>query len=67
MHFVIIGGGAVGLVFANHLAQLGHEVELLVHSEKQRLAIQNEGVTYTNCYGEKSVRKFVVGTNPADL
>ncbi|WP_102692759.1 ketopantoate reductase family protein [Rummeliibacillus pycnus] len=67
MDFVIVGGGAVGLVFANYLAQLGHAVELLVHSEKQRLSIQNEGVTFTNCYGEKSVQKFVVSTNPSDL
>ncbi|WP_397537421.1 ketopantoate reductase family protein [Rummeliibacillus pycnus] len=67
MHFVIVGGGAVGLVIANSLAQFGHSVELLVHSEKQRLAIQNEGVTFTNCYGEKSVQKFVVSTNATDL
>lgn len=67
MQFVIVGGGAVGLVMANYLAELGHTVELLVHSEKQRLAIQNNGVTFTNCYGKQSVRRFVVSTNVEDL
>ncbi|MGG0655998.1 ketopantoate reductase family protein [Rummeliibacillus pycnus] len=67
MRFVIVGGGAVGLVMANYLAQLGYPVELLVHSEKQRSAIEDNGVVFTDCHGKKKVRHFVVRTNLSEL
>ncbi|MGX9133566.1 ketopantoate reductase family protein [Rummeliibacillus sp. JY-2-4R] len=67
MHFVIVGGGAVGLVMANCLTHLGNTVELLVHSEKQKTAIEKHGVSFTNYYGEKRVQPFFVSTNPKNL
>lgn len=67
MHFVIIGGGAVGLVMANCLARQGHLVELLVHSEQQKRKIQTSGVNFINHLGQKSVVPFKVSTSAEDL
>lgn len=67
MHFVIVGGGAVGLVMANCLAHLGNTVEILVHSKKQKIAIEKQGISFTNYHGKKSVQPFVVSTDPKDL
>lgn len=67
MYFVIVGGGAVGLVMANHLVQQGHPVELLVHSEQQQKIIQNNGVNFINHLGQKSIVPFKVSTNADEL
>lgn len=67
MHFVIVGGGAVGLVMANCLMKQGHKVELLVHSKPQEEVIRNNGVSFINHEGLQSNIGFKVSTNPKDL
>lgn len=67
MHFVIVGGGAVGLVLANCLVKQSHHVELLVHSKLQEEKIQNDGVNFQNHKGQTSNVTFKVSTNPDDL
>lgn len=67
MHFVIVGGGAVGLVLANCLVKQDHNVELLVHSKLQEEKIQNNGVSFRSHEGQISNVIFKVSTNPDDL
>lgn len=67
MHFVIVGGGAVGLVMANCLVKQGHKVELLVHSKLQEEKIRNNGVSFINNEGLQSNVTFKVSPNPDDL
>lgn len=67
MNFVIVGGGAVGLVMANCLVKQGHKVELLVHTKLQEEKIRNNGVSFINNDGLQSNVAFKVSTNPDDL
>lgn len=68
MEFVIVGGGAIGLVLASKLFEHGHNVEVLVHSKEQCKAIQSGGgLTFINDVGEEKTFPIGVTTNPQNL
>ncbi|AMW98332.1 ketopantoate reductase family protein [Rummeliibacillus stabekisii] len=68
MDFVIVGGGAIGLVLASKLFEHGHNVEVLVHSKEQCKAIQSGGgLTFINDVGEEKTLPIGVTTNPQNL
>src|SRR5512139_1685428 len=64
MHFVVIGAGALGSIYAAYLARAGHRVSLIARGERAA-ALARHGITVTG-QGAFSVQCEVV-TEPETL
>ncbi len=59
MRIVVVGAGAVGLVYGNHLQLSGMDVMLQVREPKRRAAAAGVDLTRIGLLGKRSTRRFI--------
>jgi 2-dehydropantoate 2-reductase len=64
---VIVGGGAMGSVFAALFAEAGHDVTIVSRPGPHLEAIRNNGLTLEGASGERTVRVRALDTPPVEV
>lgn len=67
MHFLIVGPGAMGCLFAARLKKAGHVVALLDHIEKRADLINSQGIKVEGILGEYSVQVPTMAENIPEI
>jgi 2-dehydropantoate 2-reductase len=67
MHFLIVGPGAMGCLFAAMLARAGHRITLLDYRDERARLIRERGIRTEGISGEHSVVVDAVTSIPADI
>ncbi len=67
MHFLIVGPGAMGCLFAAMLARAGHRITLLDYRDERARLIRERGIRTEGISGEHTVMVEAVASVPAHI